>query len=554
MNLMKLKGAGIYVFAMLCMGVTMFSCKEKDMIGDSPYSKGPEPLVHFKDVRPVPEEGKAGSEVTFAVTGLKSSGDYTFYLNQTEVEVVKATDSTVTIIVPENASSGAASVVVDGQAYYGPVFTVEGKVAIATSFEAFKGANYGIQQIIKNPSNGAFLIVGDFTDYQGIAAASGSSDGNAKYVNHIAAISSTCEFKDGILNAGEGANGPVHTIARSTVEGDLFIGGTFGTYNVRKGIMNVTRLNSNASLDTMSVDLVNLDPENTPDAGKDTVPTFNGGVSGGFFSSVIKLFYDAPTDEVIVVGNFTKYLNYYYPRSTKDGKIVKELEMHQLLRLHPDGSLDSSFNYNPSENASPEGGNGYIVDAVRTPDGKIVIVGNFTVYNGNTVNRICRIDDHTGLVDQSFQTGSGADGTIGRITYNEVTQKFLITGAFHNFNGKPANGVVMLNADGSVDENFKFGKTTSGRANYAGQLDNGLILVSGRFLKYNGVVRSGFMILNPDGTLAEGYNNTGAFVGQINQIIESETSLKNPGVILVGRFSLFNNIPVNNIVKIALKP
>lgn len=554
MNLMKLKTTGIHAFAMVCIGMTLFSCKEKNIIGDSPYSKGPEPLVHFKDVRPVPEEGKVGSEVTFAVTGLNTSDDFTFYLNQTAVQVVSATDSTVTIVVPDDASSGAASVVVDGQAYYGPVFTVEGKVDIATSFEAFKGANNEIKQIIPNSTDEYFIIVGNFTDYQGIAAASATSEGDAKYVNHIVAISPTGDFADGRLNPGKGANGALNTIARSSLDNDLFIGGTFGTYNERKGITNITRLNSNATLDSMTVDLINLDPENTPNAGKDTVPTFNGGVTGGLFSSVVKIFYDEPTDEVIVVGNFNKYLAYYYPRSTKDGKIIQWLEMHQLLRLHADGSLDSSFNYIPSEKSSPAGSNGYILDAVRTPDGKIIAVGNFTTYNGSTVNSICRIDDKTGLVDQSFQTGSGADGVINRITYNETTQKFLLTGAFHNFNGIPANGVVMLNADGSVDQNFKFGKTTNGRANYAGQLDNGLILVSGRFLKYNDVVRSGFMILNPDGTLAEGYNNTGAFVGQINQIVESETTLKNPGVILVGRFSLFNNIPVNNIVKIALKP
>lgn len=554
MNIMKLKRTGVLTFAMFCISMTLFSCKENDIIGESPYSKGPQPLVHFKDARPVPEEGKTGEEVTFAVTGLKESADYTFYLNQTEAEVVSVTDTTVTIKVPQNASSGAASVVVDGQAYYGPVFTVEGKVSIAPSFEAYKGANMAINQIINNPATGYYIIVGNFTDYQGVAAASANSDGDQKYVNHIAAISYTCKFLDGRLNAGKGANGTVYTIARSPVAGDLFIGGSFSTYNVRDGIYNVTRLNANASLDSMEVELINLDPENTPNAGKDTVATFNGGIEGGLYPSVIKLFYDEPTDEVIVVGNYTKYLNTYYPRSTKGGKIVHFYEMNQLIRLHADGSLDSTFNYNPTTNSSAVGGNGFIIDAVRTPGGKIIIVGNFTTFNGKTVNRICRIDDKTGEVDLSFNIGSGADGSISQITYNEVTEKFLLTGAFHHFNGVPANGVVMLNADGSVNMNFKFGETTRGRANYAGQLDNGLILVSGRFLKYNDVVRSGFMILNPDGTLADGYNNTGAFVGQINQIVASETTMNEPGVILVGRFSLFNNRPVNNIVKIALKP
>lgn len=551
---MRFKRTGTCILLMLCMGMTLFSCKDDNMIGESPYANGPEPLVQFKDIDPIPQEGDPGTAVTFAVTGLNDSKDYTFFINQTKAKVLSASDSTVTVEVPEKASSGAASVTLEGQAYYGPVFTVEGKVSIATSFDAFKGANRRITQIIKNPGPGNYIIVGNFTDYGGIAAASVSSDDERVYINHIAAISQTCEFLDGRFLTGKGANGSLNTIARSTVDGDLFVGGTFGTYNVREGIYNVTRLNSNASLDSMTVDLINLDPEETPDAGTDTVPSFNGGVAGGLFTNVVKLFYDEPTDEVYVVGNFSKYLNTYYRRSTKGGKIVHLTEMNQIIKLESDGSLDSSFNYDPVKETSAAGGNGYILDAVRTTDGKIVVVGNFTSFNGESVNRICRIDDKTGKVDMTFNIGSGADGAIGQITYNETTDKFLLTGAFHHFNGVPANGVVMLNADGSVDTNFKFGETTRGRANYAGQLDNGLIIVSGRFLKYNDVVRSGFMILNPDGTLADHYNNTGAFVGQINQIVEEETTLGKPGVIIVGNFSLFNNREVNNIVKIAMQP
>ncbi|HLR37560.1 MAG TPA: DUF5008 domain-containing protein [Chitinophagaceae bacterium] len=551
---MRLKRTGTCIFLMLCMGITLFSCKDDNMIGDSPYANGPEPLVHFKDKKPSPAEGDPGTSVTFAVTGLNTSSDYTFYINQTEAEILSTSDSTVTVKIPEKASSGAASVTLDGQAYYGPVFTVEGKVSIATSFNAFKGANHEISQIIENPAAGYYIIVGSFTDYSGLVAASASSDDEKTYINHIAAISKTCDFREGSFQAGKGSNGSLNTIARSTVDGDLFVGGTFGTYNVRSGINNITRLNLDASLDSMTVDLINLDPEQTPNAGTDTVPSFNGGVAGGLFTNVVKLFYDKPTDEVYVIGNFTKYINTYYKRSTKDGKIVYQTEMHQIIKLKRDGSLDSSFNYDPAKEKSAEGGNGYILDAVRTADDKMVIVGNFTTFNGKSVNRICRIDDKTGKIDMTFNTGSGADDAIGQISYNETTGKFLLTGAFHNFNGVPANGVVMLNADGSVDTNFKFGETTRGRANFAGQLDNGLILVSGRFLKYNDVVRSGFMILNPDGTLADGYNNTGAFVGQINQIVEEKTTLGKPGVIIVGNFSLFNNREVNNIVKIAMQP
>ncbi|ULT26027.1 hypothetical protein KUH03_03380 [Sphingobacterium sp. E70] len=42
-------------------------------------------------------------------------------------------------------------------------------------------------------------------------------------------------------------------------------------------------------------------------------------------------------------------------------------------------------------------------------------------------------------------------------------------------------------------------------------MDNGLLLVSGTFKRYDNVIREGLMILNSDGSLAKGYNNTGDF-------------------------------------------
>src|SRR5699024_2035577 len=153
-----------------------------------------------------------------------TSSDYTFYINQTEAEILSASDSTVTVKIPEKASSGAASVTLDGQAYYGPVFTVEGIVSIATSFNDFKGAIHQISQIIEYTVAGYYIIVGSFTYYSGLHAGSASSDDERTYIDHIADISKTCDFREGSFQAGKGSNGSLNTIARSTVDGDLFVG------------------------------------------------------------------------------------------------------------------------------------------------------------------------------------------------------------------------------------------------------------------------------------------------------------------------------------------
>lgn len=62
------------------------------------------------------------------------------------------------------------------------------------------------------------------------------------------------------------------------------------------------------------------------------------------------------------------------------------------------------------------------------------------------------------------------------------------------------------------------------------------------------------MILNADGTLAQGYNNTGRFIGSISDIYEKTNSLGYPTVIIAGFITTFDAKPVNNIVRIVLKP
>jgi hypothetical protein len=78
-------------------------------------------------------------------------------------------------------------------------------------------------------------------------------------------------------------------------------------------------------------------------------------------------------------------------------------------------------------------------------------------------------------------------------------------------------------------------------------------MVSGSFTKYNNIIRPGFLILNPDGSLAAGYNNMGLFRGTINGFVELPSSGGMPAVMLVGNFDRFDNKEVGNIVKFRIE-
>lgn len=523
----------------------LYSCKKNNVISSGPYQDGPSPLVSFADKLPSPSKGKAGDKVTFYVSGLSTvSQGFIFYIGGDSAHVVSYTDSTVTVVVPTFATSGAGSVVTTGKYYAGPIFTINGNVALDKTFQSGTGANGDILDV-QNRSDGNYYIVGNFTDYDGRAASSP--------VNRIALISSDGAFvTSNGLKAGKGASGTINSLAVMST-GAMMIGGSFNSYNVRTGIYNVTRLNANGSLDSVFVPLLNMDSIAHPEWSIDTVPSFNGGFFNGR-GGVVKVF-GTSGNNVIIIGNYAMYGSYYYERSTVTGLLQDKIAMNQFAKVSSYGVLDSSYNFNRQTNKSYAGTNGFIRDAIQLSDGNIIVVGSFTTINGVTVNRITRLTND-GLPDVIFASasGGGADGEITRITYNATTHRIMIIGTFTHYGGKAAPGIAMLYEDGSIDPGFVFGSVNDGAiVNYAGQLANGKVIVSGTFQKYNGITRKGILILNSDGSISLGDNNTGAFIGKVNAIRESVTTLGTPAVILFGSISMFDNQTVNNILRISLK-
>ncbi|WP_316819701.1 DUF5008 domain-containing protein [Pedobacter gandavensis] len=521
---------------LLLLVLVQVSCKKKEGFVVDPYGGGKLALgVKFIGDEASPSSGSTGEEVTFKINGLaKYQGKFDFFINETKAEIVTVSDSTVTVKVPENASSGGTTVLLEGQSFFGPKFSVDGKVAVDASFKAVNGTNGPIYDLYKTPS-GDYMMVGSFNNFENQAA--------TVPINGIVLISRDGAFQNS-LKAGKGSDGSILSINRLN-SGKYIVGGFINSYNKRLGMNGITRLNVDGSLDSTRIRVVNVKPD-IPGMGFDTVATFNGGVFGVAYRTFVR------DNKITVLGSFTHYVKYFYERSTRDFKVTDITGMNQMVRMTEDGTMDSTFNYNPDTKQGYAGGNGSIYDGFMQADGKIVAIGSFTTFNGVPANHIVRINTD-GSVDKTFNTGSGADGPVISITYNAVTGKIMLAGAFKNFNGKPREGVVMLNTNGTVDDLFQFNQLVGGVPNFAHQLNNGKVLVSGGFNSYHGVIRQGFMILGQNGTLAAGYNNTGAFEGQVLKVVETTSALGNPAVILVGAFNKFNNTRVGNIVRVELK-
>lgn len=509
--------------------------KEKSIIGEDPYAGGKEPLgIVFTGKRPIPQSASPGDTVIFQVKGLKKwNENFSFFINDQPTEVVNITDSTATVKVPDEVSSGIATINLKGQVFFGPRLAIINKVSLDPTFSITTGTNQVINSVCS--FNNGYLLVGAFTDFNGMV------EWWRKF-NSIALLDASWEWNP-VFEHNEGANGMLLSASRLS-DGRFVISGNFTSFNEIPVFGNITILNPDLTIEENVVNVANQTTD--PKMGLDTVSIFNGGVS---HNAILESFVTSK-DQIIAVGNFSKYGYVDYARSTRFGQRYVYTNVRNIMRMNLDGSLDSTYNFVPGP--GNQGVNGTINDACIQKDDKVIMVGDFTEYNGIKANNIICIDS-TGDVDQEFHSGSGANGEINTVRYNAIVDKIMLTGSFTSFNGFSCQGVVMLNGDGSVDEFFHLREMEGGSANFATVLNSGKVIVSGDFTTYDQVARPGFLILNADGSASQAYNNVGTFKGKIQQVIETQSALGYPAIVLAGYIQMFDDQRVGNIVRVQIR-
>ena len=160
------------------------------------------------------------------------------------------------------------------------------------------------------------------------------------------------------------------------------------------------------------------------------------------------------------------------------GKLVGfTLSSIGVARFNADGSLDGSF-------AGPALGavvNRLSSVAVQT-DGKIIVTGLFGTIGGVAHQGIARLTD-TGGVDPAW-TGAGIGTSLGLLQAMRLQPdgKVLIGGTFTTYNGTPRPALARVNTDGSLDTTFAAPDWSAGSsvATMALQTD-GKVIVGGGF-------------------------------------------------------------------------
>jgi uncharacterized delta-60 repeat protein len=294
---------------------------------------------------------------------------------------------------------------------------------------------------------------------------------------------------------GAGFNDDVHSI-RVQADGKILIGGSFTSYNgTPRGC--VARLNTDGSLDT----------------------SFATGA--GAFHLVISIKIQ-PDAKILIGGCFTVY---------------NGVARGNVARLNTDGSLDTSF-------ATGAGADFGVWSVAPQADGKILIGGEFTSYNGTPRGCVARLNTD-GSLDTSFATGAGAAGAVWTVAL-QADGKILIGGQFTSYDGIARANIARLNADGSLDTLFNPGTGTNGDVIWITLQADGKILIGGSFTSYNGTPRGYVARLNTDGSLDTSFA-TGPGANNSVCRIEEQADGK---ILMGGGFTSYNGTPRGYVARL----
>ncbi|MBZ4035595.1 T9SS sorting signal type C domain-containing protein [Flavobacterium sp. 17A] len=295
---------------------------------------------------------------------------------------------------------------------------------------------------------------------------------------------------------GDGFNSTVRTLLIQR-NGNLIVGGDYLSLNGIP-VSYLTRLN----------------PDGSIDESFDTGTGFNGKI----YSSILQ-----DDGKIIVGGSFTMY---------------NGISAGRIIRLNADGTYDPSFDTKIGATT------GIVYDIALQSDGKLIIVGSFTKYNSVTVNRIARLFSN-GSLDNSFLTNSGSATNVTHVKILH-DQRIILTGNFTGFNGTPANRIIRLNNNGSVDTSFATGNGFNDDVNAIAMQSDGKIVLGGDFTAYNSIDANRIIRLNENGTIdpsfisGTGFGKGGVEVIKINQ---------NDEIMIGGSFTgYYDTTPVTRLV------
>jgi uncharacterized delta-60 repeat protein len=417
------------------------------------------------------------------------------------------------------------------------------------------GANNGISLFLTIDGvaiqpDGKIVISGDFTTWNGTFV------GRVVRLNSDGTRDSTF-----ISNIGSTANSSGNSFPLSIevqLDGKIIVAGSFQFWN-GDAVGNIVRLNSDGTVDTAFANNIGSAASTFINAVQ--IQSDGKIIIGGDFTTwngvsrrVVRLNSDGTLDTTFATNigtgpnNTTRSISFQ-----SDGKILiggdftswNGTTVGRIVRLNSDGTIDTTFTTNTGTAA-----NSFIFFLKSQQDDKIIVGGNFTSWNGNSINRIIRLNSN-GTIDNVFSTnlGSAANSSVNSISI-QPDGKIIIIGPFTTWNGVSVNRIVRLNSDGTRDTNFTTNIGTGANSSPSQSIiqSDGKIVIVGDFVFWNGTTVGRIVRLNSDGTIDTTFTtNPGSGANNVIRRISLQPDGK---MIIAGDFQTFNNIIRTRIARL----
>jgi uncharacterized delta-60 repeat protein/uncharacterized repeat protein (TIGR01451 family) len=301
-----------------------------------------------------------------------------------------------------------------------------------TFLSGLAGAN-GVVQTMLLQANGRVLIGGNFTQVNNV---------NRTRLARLVSDGSI----DTSFNPGSGADGPVFALAETFIGSTrlLLVGGSFTTIN-----------------GSQRVGLARIAEDGGLDGSFDPALALNGAV----YSIAVYPTNSVHPGKILIGGDFTQ---------------VNGTSRPHIARLNTDGTLDLTFD--------PASGPNDTVRALALQlDGRVLVGGSFTNFNGQAINRIARLNVN-GSLDPAFNVGPGTDDTVLAIAV-QPDNRIVLAGQFSRANGVSRGRITRLLPDGAIDPAINFGTGANSFINSLALQSDGMFLIGGGFTEYDGLPR-----------------------------------------------------------------
>lgn len=238
-----------------------------------------------------------------------------------------------------------------------------------------------------------------------------------------------------------------------------------------------------------------------------------------------EMMIEQPDGKIVYVGYFTSY---------------GATAANRIIRLNADFSVDDTFVYGT-------GFNGDATALAIQSDGKLIVGGNFTQYNGTARNRMVRLNTD-GSLDTSFGIGTGFNATVWSVLV-QSDGKIVAAGDFATYSGSSRPGVIRLLSTGNIDTSFAAASAVDSTVYQVAQQSDGKILAGGLFTSYSGVSVGGLVRLTTAGIIDAAFPTSGVTAGGFNGIYSLDV-LSDGKIMLGGNFTTYSGVSSRDIARI----